>query len=51
MEKAEHNNWSGFNQSGGQKEMSAIETATINEVIVETHRLTKKPLCIHQDDA
>ena len=31
--------------------MSAVETATINEIIIDTHRLTKVPLCIHQDDA
>ena len=29
---------------------STVETATINELIVETHRLTKFPLCIHQDN-
>ena len=31
--------------------MSAIETTTINELIVEYHRITKHPICIHQDDA
>ena len=31
--------------------MSAVETATINEIMIDTHRLTKVPLCIHQDDA
>ena len=31
--------------------MSAIETATLNELIIESHRLTKQPQCIHQDDA
>ena len=31
--------------------MSAIETATLNELIIEIIRLTKHPLCIHQDDA
>ena len=32
------------------QKFSAVETATINELIVETHRLTKLPLCIHHDD-
>ena len=30
--------------------MSLIETATINKMMIEVHRLTKMPLCIHQDD-
>ena len=30
--------------------MSAIETAILNELMIESHRLTKQPLCIHQDD-
>ena len=34
-----------------QQNISAVVTATINELIVETHRLSKFPLCIHQDDA
>ena len=29
----------------------AVETGTIDQLIIETHRLTKYPLCIHQDDA
>ena len=51
MQKVEENNCLGDNTTGGQKDMSAIETATLNELIIESHRLTKKPLCIHQDDA
>ena len=31
--------------------MSAIETSTLNELIIESHRLTKHPLYIHQDDS
>ena len=51
MQKAEENNCLGENTTGGQKNMSAIETATLNELILESHRLKKHPLCIHQDDA
>ena len=51
MKKAETNKWSGFNQTNGRKNMSSIETATINELIIETRRLTKQPLYIHQNDA
>ena len=28
-----------------------METTTINELIIEYHRLTRHTLCIHQDDA
>ena len=31
--------------------MSTIDTTTINQSIIETHRLIKQPLCLHQDDA
>ena len=31
--------------------MSAIETASINELIIEYHRITRQPIYIHQDDA
>ena len=51
MQKAEDNKWLGKNQTGGRRKMSAVETATINEIMIDTHRLTKVPLCIHQDDA
>ena len=51
MKKAEKNNWLGLNQTGGRKNMSAVERATINELIIEYHRLTRQTLCIHQDDA
>ena len=47
--KAESNQWLGNNQTGGQKNLCAVETGTIDQL--ETHRLTKYPLCIHQDDA
>ena len=51
MQKSEEKNWFGDNATGGRKDKSAIETATLNELIIESHRLTKHPLCIHQDDA
>ena len=51
MQKIEENNWLGDNAAGGRKDMSTIVTATLNELIIESHRLTKQPLCIHQDDA
>ena len=51
MQKVEENNWFGDNATGGRKNMSAIETATLNDLIIESHRLTKQPVCIHQDDA
>ena len=51
MQKAEESNWLGDNATGGRKDMSAIEIATLNELIIESHRLTKHPLCIHQNDA
>ena len=38
-------------QTGGRKNMSAVETATINETMIDSHRLTKVHPCIHQDDA
>ena len=50
MQKAEEKNWIGDNATGGRKDMSAIETAILNELMIESHRLTKQPLCIHQDD-
>ena len=30
--------------------MSAVETNTIDELIIEYHRLKMQTLCIHQDD-
>ena len=30
--------------------MSAVETVTFNKIILDTHRLSKQPLCINQDD-
>ena len=51
MEKAEKNNWLGYNQMGGRHNMSSIEPTCINEIITEVHILTITPLFIHQDDA
>ena len=48
MKKSEANHWLGNNQTGGK--FYAVETATIDQLIIETHRLTKFPLCIHHDD-
>ena len=31
--------------------MSASETAVINEIILDIHRITREPICSHQDDA
>ena len=31
--------------------MSAVETRTINEIMIDTHRLTKVHLCFYQDNA
>ena len=39
------------NQTGGRRNMSAVETTTINELMIDIHRITKVPLCFHQDDA
>ena len=43
--------WLGGNQTEGCKNMSAIGTSTLNELIIESHRLTKQSLCIHQNGA
>ena len=43
--------WLGVNATRRGKDTSAIEIETLNELIIESHRLTKQPLCIHQDDA
>ena len=43
--------WLGDNETGGRKEMSSIETAVIDELIKENHRITRETLCTHQDDA
>ena len=50
MQKSEENNWLIDNVTGERKDMSAIEIATLNELIIESHRLTKQPLCVHQDN-
>ena len=31
--------------------MSTVETTILNEIIIDTRRLNRKPLCIYQDDA
>ena len=51
MKRVESKKWLGNNQTGSRKTFSAVETTIINEVIVETHRLTNFPLCTHQDGA
>ena len=51
MKKSESNQWLGNNQTGGRKNFYAVMTGTIDQLIIETHRLTKYPLYIHQDDA
>ena len=48
---AKRHNWLGYNQTGGRKDMNAIETVTFNELIIEYHRLTRNSLCIHQVDS
>ena len=50
MKKAEMNKRLGLKQTGGRKKMSAVETVTINELIIEYHRLTRQTLCIYQDN-
>ena len=42
----ESNKWLGNNQTRGRNAFSVFETATISELIVETHKLTKFSLCI-----
>ena len=32
---------------GGGRNMSAVETTTLNEIIIDTNRLTKIPFYIH----
>ena len=51
MQKAEEKIWFGENATGGRKDMSAIEIASLNELIIKSYRLTKHPLYIHHDDA
>ena len=43
MAKLEENNWL-------EKETSAVEIATFDEISIDTHQLNKEPLCIHQDN-
>ena len=51
MYQAEKRQWLGDNQTGRRKEMSSTETAVIDELIKEYHRITREALCTHQDDA
>ena len=51
MKKAESNQWLGNNQTGGRKTFCEVETGTIDQLVIETRRLIKYPLCIHQNDA
>lgn len=44
MIKVETNKWLGTNQIGRRKNISAVETATINELIIENIRLAKYSL-------
>ena len=50
MKKVEENKWLGDNQTGGRKNVSTIETETLNELIIKNHRPTRRSLYIHQDD-
>ena len=47
MEKIEKNKWFGYNQMGGRHNMSSIEPVCISEMIIEVHKLSRSPLCIH----
>ena len=47
MQEVEGKKWLGSNQIRGRKIMSSIETATMDEIIIEVRRLTKRPLCVH----
>ena len=51
MKKAEASHWLGNNLTGGRKKFGAAEIATIDQLIIKAHRLTKFPMCIHHDDA
>ena len=51
MHQAEKRQWLWDNQTSGRKGMSSIETAVIDELIKEYHRITREALCTHQDDA
>ena len=41
----------GLERIGGRKVSSAIETSTIDELVMETHRIIRKSICTNQDDA
>ena len=48
--QAEVNNMLGDNQFGGRKGRNSQQAALINEIIIEYHRITYKPLSIMQHD-
>ena len=50
MKKAESNQWLENKQTGGRKNFCAVETGTIDQLVIENQILTKYPLWIHQDD-
>ena len=49
-QNAEKNNLMGTNQFGGRKGYNSLQAAIINELIIEYHRITYKPLSIMQHD-
>ena len=51
MKKVELNKCLGNSQIGRRKNFFVVETGTIDQLVIETHRLAKFLLCIHQDDA
>ena len=51
MKRVEDNKWLGETQTGGRKDTSSIDTATINELINEYHRFIREPFYSHQDDS
>ena len=50
MRTAKKKNNLGTIKQEGKKEMSTSETAVINEIILDIHRITQEPICSHQDD-
>ena len=51
MKKSESNQWLGNNQTEGRKNVCAVNTETIYQIVIETNMLIKYPLCIYHDDA
>ena len=50
MYVAEKNTWLRYNQVSGGKYMSIIETGTLNELIIESHRIRRQLMCAHLDN-